>query len=231
MRSFPSRKDHLFLRDGFETAGEFNFPLIKRQNVDLQNISLIPFHLTQPHDVKNKNCGVHFFLDDYRFECVYSKPEISQNRMLGYKFRLTPDFSEYREMDRWRLVENTGKSRWCGAYWQSKGEVVIPTISWAGLSTINICTSAIEKECVIAVCTVGCKMSKFDFLTCYNRALEIVEPPKILCVGEPFEKMDGDIICVAYSRSSKIITNKCLIANRDLCRNDQLEIPFEEYAG
>lgn len=46
------------------------------------------------------NCGVHSFLDDYRFEQVYSKPVSSFNRIKNYKFLLSPDFSTYKEMDK-----------------------------------------------------------------------------------------------------------------------------------
>lgn len=98
MNSYAARNDPYFLRNGLHSSGELGFPLIKRQEVDIQNISLIPYHLTKPNDKANKNCGVHFFLDDYRFEEVYDKPDKAFNRICNYNFFLGPDFSIYKEM-------------------------------------------------------------------------------------------------------------------------------------
>ena len=226
MRSYAFRNDPNFLKTGFETVGEFNFPLIRRQEIDIKNLSLIPYHLTEPHDVKNKNCGVHFFIDDYRFKEVFVKPDISFKRICDYKFLLTPDVSLYREMPKWKLIENTGESRYIGAFWQSKGKIVIPTVGWAGLSTIDICTSGIEKGCVIAISTVGCKTSKFDFLTGYDRVLKILEPPCVICVGKPFAEMAGNIVNVKYSRTSKIISTNSILENKDLHIESELLLPF-----
>lgn len=140
---------------------------------------------------------------------------------------MTPDISIYREMPKWKIIENIGNSRYSGSYWQSKGKTVIPTISWAGLSTIDICTSGIEKGCVIAISTVGCQMSKFDFLVGYERVTEIIEPAKIICVGKPFKEMGNNIITVKYSRTSKIISAENIFANTDLHIGDDLYLPFE----
>ena len=229
MRSYAFRNDPNFLKTGFETVGEFNFPLIKRQEIDIANLSLIPYHLTQPHDTKNRDCGVHFFIDDYRFREVFGKPDFSFNRISGYKFLLTPDASLYREMPRWKLIENTGKSRYSGALWQSKGKTVIPTVSWAGLSTIDICISGIEKGCVIAVSTVGSKMSKFDFFTGYDRVLKAIEPPCVICVGKPFDEMEGNVIPIKYSRTGKILSNEKVQENTDLHIEEYPLLPFEEF--
>ena len=125
--SYAARNDPYFLRNGFETSGKYSFPLIKKQEVSLEKIALIPYNLTKSNDIKNADCGVHFFIDDYRFFGVYDFPEKAFARICGYKFLLSPDFSLYKEMPMWKLIENIGKSRWCGAYWQSKGKTVIPT--------------------------------------------------------------------------------------------------------
>lgn len=229
MNSYSYRNDPYFLRNGFETSGRFNFPVIKRQSIELDSVSLIPYHLTKPDDVKNKNCGVHYFLDDYRFNECYDFPEKAFSRICNYLFTFTPDYSLYREMPIWRLIENVGKSRWCGAYWQSKGKTVIPTISWSGLSNIDICTAGIEKGCVIAVSTIGCRNSKFDFLLGYENVIKILEPAKIICVGKPFEEIKNEVIHVPYSRNSKILTNKDVYANLELSRSYEPMLPFEEF--
>lgn len=229
MNSYSYRNDPYFLRNGFETYGEMNFAVIKKQTVELDSFSLIPYHLTQPDDKKNKNCGVHYFLDDYRFQECYVSPEKAFSRICNYAFTLTPDYSLYREMPYWHQVENIGKSRWCGAYWQSKGKLVIPTISWSGPSNIEICTSGIEKGCVIAISTVGCRTAKFDFLLGYDKAVKILEPAKIICVGKPFKEIENDVVYVPYSRTAKILTKQEIHENLDLRKPVEQLFLFEEF--
>ena len=106
---------------------------------------------------------------------------------------------------------------------------MIPTISWAGLSTINICTSAIEKGCVIAISTVGCQLSKFDFLTGYDSVLKTIEPSCVICVGKPFKEMQGKIVSVRYSRTTKVISSESILENTDLHIDDDIYLPFEEF--
>ena len=94
---------------------------------------------TSAHDRNNLYKGVHFFVDDYRFESTYNKPEPVLNRLKKYRFLLTPDFSLYSEMESWRQIESIGKARWVGAFWQSQGCTVIPTISWSRPSSYRFC--------------------------------------------------------------------------------------------
>ena len=44
-------------------------PVIERQEIDLENVQLIAYSDIRSNDNKNnRNKGVHFFVDDYRFE-------------------------------------------------------------------------------------------------------------------------------------------------------------------
>ena len=36
-------------------------------------------------------------------------------------------------------IESVFKNRWCGAYWQSKGLKVIPTVSWGDERSFDFC--------------------------------------------------------------------------------------------
>lgn len=229
MNSYSYRNDPIFLKNGFNSFGKYNFPIIKKQNVQIDNLSLLPYNLTKPNDKKNQNCGVHFFIDDYRFSDIFENPEKSFIRLCDYKFLLTPDASTYKEMPNWKIIENIGKSCWIGAYWQSKGKTVIPTLNWSGLSNLEDCISGIEKGCVVAVSTVGCRFSKLDFITCYNKAIQIINPPAIICLGIPFKEMEGNIIQIKYSRTSKISSEAKVFENLNLQKEDTFLLPFEEF--
>lgn len=205
MNSFSFRNSELFLRNGFEPSGEFGFPLVRKQMVDLDNVELIAFSDISKKDVSNLQKGVHFFVDDYRFESVYSNPNQSLERLKKYAFLLTPDFSLYSEMEPWRQIESVGKSRWVGAFWQSKGCITIPTVSWSTSSSCRFCFDAIEHNSIVAIGMIGCKQSRQSFMRGYNAMLEIIEPEAIICFGNPFPEMEGKIITVDYLSSRKVI--------------------------
>lgn len=108
-------------------------------------IDTFPFFAANDRE-ENKKAGVHFFVDDYRFKGIYNNPERTLKKYAQYKFLLTPDFSTYADMNLWRQLESVAKNRWIGAYWQSKGLTVIPTISWGLYQSYEFCFDGVEKS-------------------------------------------------------------------------------------
>lgn len=205
MRSKEYRQDPLFLRNEFEVDGKWGFPIIRKQNVDLSNIELISCSDVSKSDTKNLHKGVHFFVDDLRFEGIYKNPDKSLERYGKYRFLLTPDYSLYAEMRPWKQIESVGKARWVGAKWQSAGKIVVPTMSWGLTRTYEFCFDAIEKGCVVAVGMIGCKGNKIGFLRGYYQMLERIEPEGIICFGKPFDEMEGNIVAVDYISSRRVV--------------------------
>jgi hypothetical protein len=151
MKSYEFRNQEKFLRNGYKGEGRWALPKIKKQPVNLNNLQFLSFNNTRYNEQPMfRDFAVHFFVDDKRFEVVYSQPERNLEKLKQYKVLLTPDFSLYAEMQPWRRIESTGKSRWCGAYWQSKGLTVIPTISWSTPESFDYAFDGIEKNSFVA---------------------------------------------------------------------------------
>lgn len=200
------RDNPLFMRNNYAGSGRWNIPQVKKQEIDIDNISLIACSDTKSHDkAENKQNGVHFFVDDYRFNGIYNAPERSLQRYSQYAFLLTPDFSTYSDMDMWRQLESVAKNRWCGAYWQSKGLTVIPTISWSTPSSYEFCFDGVEQGAIVAIGMIGCKGNKLEFMRGYNAMLNKLEPATVICFGTPLEEMSGNIISVDYRSSRKVV--------------------------
>lgn len=200
------RSDPLFMRNLYPACGQWGIPLVKRQNIDLSDIHLIACSDTRSNDnAMNKKFGVHFFVDDYRFESIYRNPEKSLRKFSQYAFLLTPDYSTYSDMNPWRQLESVAHSRWCGAYWQSKGLNVIPTVSWSTPRSYSFCFDGIEQGGTVAVGMIGCKHEKRDFIRGYNEMLERLNPENIIIFGTPFPEMKGTIIQVDYWASRKVV--------------------------
>ena len=54
-----------------------------------------------------------------------------------------------------------------------------------------------------SVGTQNNKESKRLFLSGYNEMLKRIEPDYIICFGEPFEEMKGNLIIIDYTESRK----------------------------
>jgi len=70
MDSFSYRNSDLFLRNNFESDNALGIPLIHKQGLPDEDIKLISYSDTSYKDVKNIEKGVHFFIDDWRFEKI-----------------------------------------------------------------------------------------------------------------------------------------------------------------
>lgn len=207
MTSLEMRNDPLFMRNSFKGYGKWEIPLIKKQIIPLENVKLIAMSDTRPNDrPENTECGVHCFIDDYRFTSTYNSPDRTIKKLSQYAFLLSPDFSTYSDMQYWRQLESVAHSRWVGANWQSKGLIVIPTISWSDAKSYSFCFDGVEKGSIVAIGMVGCKTdNKLAFLRGYNAMLERIEPIAIICFATPFPEMQGNIVHVDYRSSRKVV--------------------------
>ena len=206
MTSLEMRNDPLFTRNEFKTYGKWDIPVINKQDIPLDDVRLIAYSDTRRNDrAENTACGVHFFIDDYRFMGIYKNPERSIEKLSQYAFLLTPDYSTYSDMNYWRQLESVAHSRWVGAYWQSMGLKVVPTMTWSDSRSYTFCNDGVENGSVVAIGMIGCKRPKIEFLRGYNNMLKTVEPSAVICFGEPFKEMDGNLIVVGYRKSRKVV--------------------------
>ena len=107
-------------------------------------------------------------------------------------------------MPRALQIFNVFRSRWVAAYWQSKGLIVIPCVSWSDALSYDYCFDGIEKESIVSVGMIGCKRNKKAFLRGYNKMLEVIDPKAIIVFGTPFGEMKGNIIKVNYVESRMV---------------------------
>ena len=98
------------------------------------------------------------------------------------------------------------RNRWCCANWKNNGLTVFPTISWSGSRSFDYCFDGVEKGSTVAIGMVGAKRdNKRNFLLGYNEMLKRIEPEHIICFGQPFEEMKGDLIVIDYAKSRKVV--------------------------
>ena len=187
------------VRNEFETTGKYDLPVIHKDEFDLDKLKLYSYSNTKYNDNRNKHKTIHFFIHDYRFESVYENAEYVTQKLSQYYALCSPDFSLYMDMPILLQMYNTFKNRWCGAYFQSLGLKVIPTISWSDERSFDFCFDGVEKGSVVAISTHGNHKCREEFMLGYNKMLEILEPSAILCYGKPFPEMKGNIKVFPYN--------------------------------
>jgi hypothetical protein len=202
MKSIEERQNNKLLRNEFRSDNIWGIPKLAKTHIELSDIKLMGFDRIGRTVSGNEDKVIHFFLDDYKFNCVYDNPEKSLKKLARFKAVLTPDFSLYMDMPLAIQMKNVFKSRWCGAYWQDYGFIVIPTIGWSNEISFEYCFLGIEKNSMVAISTVGSRKNKDEFMKGYDAMLERINPSIILCYGKPFQEMKGNVIHVSYLDST-----------------------------
>ncbi len=190
-------KKRLLVRNEFlyrnNSSGKFDFPIIKKQDIDVNKINFLSYVNAKNNDTENKDKTIHFFTYDWKFDKVYKNPNEELEKLKQYYCLLSPDFSLFTNMPLALQIESVFKNRWCGAYWQSKGLKVIPTISWGDEKSFDFCFDGVEEGSIVAVCTYYRENCEEEFMLGYNEMLKRIKPSFVLCYDEPFKSMKGNI--------------------------------------
>lgn len=187
--TLPGYFDRHNLFDIFESDNEFGIPNLKFQNPKLPD-NLIPYTVRVRSQVGYSNLGIHFFLDDYRFEQAWIKPEVGIERVKAAEVALTPDFSLFLDMPKAVQIYNTYRNRWLGRFWQERDVKVIPTLSWSDKDSYKFCFLGIPEGMPVAVSTVSVdKTVKTGFLDGFDAAITKIKPETVLCYGKVIPEM------------------------------------------
>ncbi|AEL17833.1 nuclease [Mycobacterium phage Trixie] len=183
--SQPGKFDVLNLRMTFESSSASQIPDLKPSGFVPENLAA--WNMPRHREYAAVSGGaLHFFLDDYRFETVWSSPERLLDRVKAVGAALTPDFSLWTNMPRPAQLWNVYRSRWCGAYWQSNGIEVIPTACWATPDTFDFCFDGIPEGATVAISSMGIRSSKVDqalFRAGLQELLDRKHPQLLLAYG------------------------------------------------
>jgi hypothetical protein len=190
----------------FLTYGHYGMPLVRKQPVDLSGLKLMRFSDARKDETQDQDATIHFFIDDSRFDEIWKDPQGYVAELSQYKQVLSPQFSVFVNFSRVLQIFNTFRSRWMGAYFQSKGMTVIPTITWGNETSFDFVYDAIEKGSVLAVSTLGNSSNEWMFMKGFREMCERLEPDAVICYSRPFKGMFecADIIAVPYTKTARV---------------------------
>lgn len=186
----------LFARFDYEN----DIPVIRKQNIKQESLEKgSPLNFSNLAKFKS-NSIILTFHHDKRLNALWNNPLNYVRKFKNCLAVLTPDFTVQPGMDIELIRMNIYKNRWLGCTWQQYGVDVIPTISWAGPETYDICFSGITPKSIVAISTIGCQKDneKKAFLDGYNELLRRKEPSLILVYGSLIDGMKGRILPIEY---------------------------------
>lgn len=196
-RLMTNKAYNLDLFDCDRTEGKYQMPIISP--VDYMPSDLIGFNYART--AQDKTAGIHFFVDDYQFERVWSKPEENMNILKEYDCMLTPDFSLYIDMPISMKIWNVYRSRLIGQIAQDYGIIVIPTVQWAEPETFDFCFDGLPHNGTLAISTIGVKQDDNAMKIWRMGALEMLRrlsPIRVLVYGGKIDFDYGDVEVVYY---------------------------------
>ena len=180
----------------FDGVGEYGIPMIEVTQYD--GADFIGFNYAKStKDPESK--AVHFFLDDYQFNRVWTDPDRYIEMLKRYKYVLTPDFSLYTDFPKALQIYNHYRKHWLGAYWQMFGINVIPTVCWSDQESFEWCFDGEPTHSVVSISSVGTQNSgekKRKFLDGYFEMIDRLQPTQIIFYGSVPEECNGNIVRV-----------------------------------
>jgi hypothetical protein len=183
-RSLPGNYDRLNTFALYPSANAYGIPLVPPFTGD-PPAWLWPYgaRITTREPVPGG--AVHFYLDDYRFERVWSRPLDTLPGIQRAGMALTPDFSLYRDWPLALQLFNTYRSRWCGAFWADHGVAVIPAVSWSSPASYPFAFAGLPPGSVVAVSARGFRdpAARPLFAHGYRALVDHVHPALVLIYG------------------------------------------------
>jgi hypothetical protein len=189
-RSYTRRKLHCGNMDfsvSSECVGEYAMPIVKPYDGELP-LQLIPFN--QSLSSEYHCCCVHFYIDDYLFERIWTAPDKYVPILQRFQCIIGPDFSQYRDLPYPVRLYNCYRNRLLTQYFQSKGIKVIPNVTWSLPDSYDYSFSGIPANSVIAINCSGvnrCSLSKYLWYKGYEEAISRLAPSFIIRYGSVME--------------------------------------------
>ena len=141
--------------------------------------------------------GVHFFVDDYRFESVWHNWKRYGEMLSKFDAVMSPDFSMYTDWPKAVQIYNHYRKHFIGRYLQELGVRVYPSICWSDESSYEWCFDGEPVNSCVAISSVGTQMNSKTqrlFIKGYDAMMERLKPETIIFYGDVPKACKGNIV-------------------------------------
>lgn len=177
--------------EGAELVGSEGFPKISPTQSIPEDVISFNEWMANGHPEKY---WVDHFVDDYRFNCVYSNCDRYLERYRKAKGVIGTDFSAYRNMPAYRRKDSVGKNRELDFYLQQNGIDVIPVVSYAYPRDFEWCLDGLPSNSSVAISTNGSMQNFVSHEMFIEGAIEVqkrLHPSHLIIAGGPVPELDA----------------------------------------
>jgi hypothetical protein len=132
---------------------------------------------------------VGFFVDDYRFECLWNRPTFyaEQFAAFGWGAVIEPDFSTWLDMPLAEQLWSIFRMRTLGRLYQEHGIRIIPNLAWSDERSFAFCFQGIPQHAPAVACECrtpgGNDADRRAFLAGLSEGVRQVHPQHITVYG------------------------------------------------
>ncbi len=126
--------------------------------------------------------GLHMFVDDTRFEPVWTSPDRYRRHFEG-RVVCSADFSSYTDWPLAACLWNTYRSRWLARTMYELGARVIPAVSWAGPETFSFAFAGLARGGSVAISAYGATRFEAAFRAGCEAMVVAIAPSRVVVVG------------------------------------------------
>lgn len=178
--------------DELRAIGFYQMPTLER--IDYVPDDLVGFNYVLNSD--RYESGVHFYIDDYQFERIWNNPQQYVEKLRQYVCVATPDFSPYGDMPLATQIFNIYRKAWVGAFLQSQGITVIPTVrASTDPRSMEFYLDGIPKNSIVLISNMWTKdkeARKYFIEHEYKNMIDKLHPSKVLVYGKYMNELKDD---------------------------------------
>lgn len=167
--------------DIFQGDSLYGFPICTSFNtdIDFNNIKWRGFDKIK--NIENfDNIGIHFYIDDFKFESVWIYPHRYIDLFKKAKCVIMPDFSLYYNYPVAIQMYNKYRNHWLYCFYKNCGVNIIPNINISCKENWDWSFISYPKYSVIAHSCIGISKHCDDDLVGLNKIYSLLLPNKVL---------------------------------------------------
>jgi len=135
--------------------------------------------------------GVHFFIDDFRFQSIFRNPDKFLPRLRNFRLVVSPDFSVFVDASHAENIYAVYRNRFVTRYFQQNGLLVVPSVTWGDIESLEYVLQGLPERSVIAVRCGARDAQDMNFVEGYKLVIGCLQPTHVLVYGSlPYELRD-----------------------------------------
>jgi hypothetical protein len=199
----------------YPSENKYGYPPIRKDFINV--VDILPYDRINTKNPKQADFinTIHFFLNDYKFECLWNNPKQYISLLSKYNGILMPDFSNYSDYPVSLNIFQMFRRFWLTRFFQENGISVIPVVRINDINDPEPDLQPIQKGSIIALSSVRMLSpkqaeAKVEFIQEVKIIIDYIQPEKIIWYGKllPEISLDNQDVTVFKQSCERYVKDK-----------------------